>query len=188
MKPPSGEAMIFDSANLEASNAAMRSQMEKYLGQPLALIRVDPRGKVVEVKECKFGPASRFESEPPFVIQLPEGDAASTWERTYKMTLEPPQGTGEKYDAAQKYECRGVKDRTAVIALSTIQKTQPEAAADQTPLFQMQPEGEVIFDFKSGRLQSARLHVDKQLKNHQGEGSSYHFQSSYSEQLLEESH
>jgi hypothetical protein len=56
------------------------------------------------------------------------------------------------------------------------------AVGDQTPLLQSQPEGEVVFDVQNGRVQSVNLRVDKELKNHQGEGSSYHVQSTYIEQ------
>ena len=56
------------------------------------------------------------------------------------------------------------------------------AQADQEPLLQWQPEGEVVFDLQRGRLHSARLTINKELKNHQGEGSSYKFQSTYVEQ------
>ena len=41
----------------------------------------------------------------------------------------------------------------------------------------------MVFDLKSGRLHSASLKVDQEVKGHQGEGSSYHFQSNYSEQF-----
>src|SRR5947207_3974257 len=63
---PSGEVLLFDSADLEKSNQQMREQMTKYLNQPLAVLRIDAYGQVVEVKESKFTPASRFESDLPF--------------------------------------------------------------------------------------------------------------------------
>ena len=127
MTTPNGEVMTFDSASPEQGNAALRTQMEKYLGQPLAIIRVDPRGQVIEVKECKFGPASRFESEPPFAVVLPEVAGAS-WERSYKLTLEPPRGTGEKYDAVQNYTSRTEAAGMATIAISTA----PQISAGST--------------------------------------------------------
>jgi hypothetical protein len=181
---PRGDVLLFDSAQPDKSDAQLREQMGRYVGQPLAVLRVDGLGKVVEVKECKYGPASRFESEPPFVITLP-GDglkSGQNWARSYQVTLEPPQGTGEKYQAAQKYVCQSVAAGAATLALTTVLDTQPEALADRVPLLQVQPEGEVVFDTQLGLLRSARLHIDKELKGHQGENSSYHFQSSYSEQ------
>jgi hypothetical protein len=181
---PGGEVLVFDSANPTAGNAQMREQLSKFVGQPLAVLRVDAKGKVDEVKECKFGPATRYESEPPFVITLPEGASANQWERAYKITLAPPQGTNEQYEAVQKYVVRSAKGETLTVGLTTAIKGLPEAVADQAPLLQMQPEGEIVFNLAAGVLEKASLKVDKELKGHQGEGSSYHFQSTYTEQFL----
>ena len=183
---PKGETLSFDSANPQKSDPQFREQMGKYLGQPLAVLRVDPLGRVVEVKECKFFPASRYESEVPFVITLPGGTAqvGQAWERSYQVTLEPPQGTGNKFQAAQKYICQQLDARSATISLVTTFKNLPESQLDQVPLFQMQPEGQIIFDVQAGRLHSASLKVNKELKDQQGEGSSYHFESTYSEQYV----
>jgi hypothetical protein len=181
---PRGDVLLFDSTQPDKSDPQLREQLGRYVGQPLVVLRVDGLGKVIEVKECKYGPASRFESEPPFVATLP-GDALKAgqgWARSYQITLEPPQGTGEKYQATQKYTCQSVATGLATITLTTLLQTQPEALADRVPLLQGQPEGEIVFDTQTGLLRSARLHIDKELKGHQGENSSYHFQSSYTEQ------
>ena len=177
---PSGEVLLFDSANAQGNNPQMREQLSKYVGPPLAVLRVDGLGRVIEVKESKFGPASRFESELPFVVTLPDSPR-QTWERTYKVTLEPPQGTGEKFDAVQTYAAHAAAGKALTIGLNTVLKGAPEAPADQIPLFQMQPQGEIIFDVANGRLERAQLKVEKELKGHQGEGSSYRFQSTYVE-------
>ena len=182
---PSGGVLFFDSSDPEKSDPQMSGQLKKYVGDVLATLRVDGQGKVIEVKESKHGPASRFESEPPFVLVFP--DAALTegmnWSRSYKITIEPPQGTGEKYDAVQECTCKSVAQGSATFALTTTLKTQPESVLDRVPLLQLQPEGEVTFDVQSGRLQSAILRVDKELTGHQGEGSSYHFVSTYKEEI-----
>src|SRR5205823_7892125 len=103
------------------------------------VLRIDGTGKVLEVKEGKYGPPSRYESEPPFVVILPEATvvAGQSWERAYQITLEPPQGTGKKYEAAQKYLCKAIDNGAATVSLTTTVKTLPEAIADQAPLLQM---------------------------------------------------
>jgi hypothetical protein len=181
---PDGEVMVFDSA--DPKTAETKDQFARYVGPVLAVLRVDPWGRVAEVKDSKFGPASRFESELPFVAFLPSGSlkAGATWERAYQVTLEPPQGTGEKYAAEQQYRCGSIAGNLATIALTTRLKSPPEAAADKVPLLQSQPTGEVVFDVRAGRLQSATLKVDQEVKGHQGEGSFYHFQSTYNEQYV----
>ena len=117
---------------------------------------MDGRGRVVEVKESKFGSAARYENELPFVGVLPADGpkAGQEWRRDYKITLEPPHGAGEKYDAIQKYVCKDVTDGVAVTTVTTGLKT-PPPAAEQAALLQLEPEGEIVFDLKAGRLKSA---------------------------------
>jgi hypothetical protein len=183
---PGGEVLAFDSADPDKSRPEVRQQFARYLGKPLAVIRIDGRGKVVEVKEAQpgFGSVAKFDNQPPFLGLLPaEGPAAGqTWERVYQITLEPPQGTGEKYDAVQRYVCKGIADNLATVALTTEVKQTAKVLDEQVPLWQMQPEGEIVFDLKAGRLHRAVLKIDKEGKGLQGEGSSTHFQSTYVEQ------
>lgn len=182
-KTDNGATVLFDSAQPDKSDAAMKQQLSKYVGTPLATLRIDGTGKVVEVKESKYAPASRYENELPFTIILPASglQAGQTWQRTYQVTLEPPLGTNEKYPAVQKYACKEMAGSTARITLTTEIKGKLE---DQVPLVQFQPEGEIVFDVQAGRLQKARLLSDKELKNHQGDDSSYHFKSSYTEEYV----
>ena len=102
-----------------------------------------------------------------------------TWERTYTITLNPPLGTGEKYDVVQRFTCKALSADQATVALTTELKTPPKVAADAIPLWQMLPAGDVVFDLKAGRVQSATLKIDRELKGHQGEGSACRFQSTY---------
>jgi hypothetical protein len=181
---PDGDPLLFDSANPEKSNPEMSKELSKYVDKPLAVLRIDSQGKVLEVKESKFGPASRFENELPFVLTLPDSGPKErqAWERAYNLTLAPPQGAGEKYSATQKYLCKSVSTDAATVTMTTAIKDLPEALPDQIPLLQLQPQGEIVFDLKKGIMRSARLTIDKELKGHQGEGSSYRFQSLYTEE------
>ena len=83
-------------------------------------------------------------SEPPFALTLgnvtPSSGAA--WERDYTVTVEPPQGTGEKYVAVQKYRCTSVAGNLATIALTTHFRKVPENPLDRVPLLQRQPQGQ----------------------------------------------
>ena len=183
---PNRDALLYDSSKPDGSDPHLREQLAHFVGQPLAVLRVDRQGQVVQVKESRHGPASRFESELPFVIVLPPDGPkpGQSWERAYRITLEPPQGTGEKYDAVQQYTCKAITGDTAHIVVTTSLKSMPESPLDRVPLLQMQPEGEVVFDTKEGRFVRASLHIAKELKGHQGEGSSYRFQSTYTEEFV----
>jgi len=183
--PPSGEPLVFDSAHLDQSTPALRKQYENYVGQPLVVIRIDSQGKVLEVKEARPGySAAKYESDPAFKLLLPNETLKTglSWERTYSIVLEPPLGTGdEKYAAVQRYVCKEVAGNLATIELTTEMKTTPAAQEDQVPLWQMQPEGEIVFDMEAGRLQKVTLRIDKEAKQ---EGGSTHFQSIYTEQYI----
>src|SRR5438128_11564100 len=97
-KRTNGETLLFDSQDQAKSNPALYEQMSKFIGKTLAVLRIDPFGRVIEVKQ---GVASRYEAEPPFVIVFPAAKAqvGQAWRRPYTITLDPPLGTGEKYQA-----------------------------------------------------------------------------------------
>jgi hypothetical protein len=180
-----GKTVLFDSADPDKSTPELKDALAKFVGTPLAVLRVDPLGRVLEVKESKFVPASRYESDPPFAGVLPiEGlKIGQTWDRPYNLSLDA-QGTGTKYAAVQHYTCKSVGDGTAVVTVKTELKAQPETVAERAPLLQMQPDGEIVYDLTNGRLQSATLNVDKDLKGFQGEGSSIRVVGSYVEQYI----
>jgi hypothetical protein len=50
---------------------------------------------------------------------------------------------------------------------------------------QLLPKGTVVINTKTGLLQSAALTIDREVKNATGQGSTYRFQSSYKETLVE---
>jgi hypothetical protein len=181
---PNGEVVVFDSSNPDKSTPELRSQMGKFIGQTLAVLRVDGFGKVVEVQQ---GDAKKFESEPPFTLRLPPQavTAGQAWDRIYDITLDPPLGTGEKYQAKQRFQLVSANNAVAALKLTTTMATQPEAAADRIPLLQKQPEGDIVFNVAAGRLESVNLRTDKSVQNHQGEGSSYRYVSTYKEQYVQ---
>ena len=181
--PSSGEAMIFDSADPSTGDTGLKTQMSKYIGQTIAVLRVDGQGKVVEVKESKFGPAARFEAELPFQMVLPteltrEG---ATWNRSFQLKLEPPHGAGETFDCVQAFRCKQMTPNSMLITCQTTIPKLPENVQEQIPLLQSQTEGEVVFDIENGRVDAAVIQVHKELKDHQGKDSSYRFQSVYRE-------
>jgi hypothetical protein len=177
---PKGEVLLFDSTNLEKSDPGMAKQLSPFVGPPVAVLHLDATGKLIDVKESKFSPATRFEEDLPFAVVLPPvlPQANQTWDRAYKITQV---GT---FDAVQHYTCKSVTASALTIGVTTELKAPPEAVADRIPLLPMQPEGEIVFDLQAGRMHSAVLTIDKELKGHMGEGSSYRLQSNYTEQYV----
>jgi len=176
---------VFDSTKPDALN---KNELTKHIGPVLAVLRIDVQGKLVEVKESKVGPATRFASELPFKLTLPDKEPklGESWERSYSIQLDPPLGTGEKYLATQKYACQEPKSGLLSVALTTSIKDLPAQAFDQIPLLPSMSEGTLYFYASTGRYYAARLKTQKELKNHQGEGSSYNYSSSYVEDLVTE--
>jgi hypothetical protein len=183
-KRANGETLLFDSENLDKSTPELREQMKKYIGQTLAVLRVDKHGRVHEVKQ---GSASAFEAEVPFVIVFPDAkpEAGQAWRRAYNIVLDPPFGTGEKYKAEQRFGCTKIEGSKASLTLATEFKTMPDNARERLPLLQKDVKGDIVFDIEAGRLISARLVIDKMVENHQGKGSSYHFKSDYTRVLAD---
>jgi hypothetical protein len=185
-KMPTGATAFFDSAQPEKSDPELREQLSKYVGTPLATLRIDSRGKVIEVKESKHAPPSRYENELPFALVLPaEGlRQGQAWDRPYTLTLDPPLGTGEKYAAEQKYLCKEMAGPIVTIVFKTLLKGTPQDKGDQAKLLQFLPDGEAVFDLRLGCLRRSRLVVNQEMKGHQGEDSSYQIQSSYLEEYV----
>lgn len=184
-KTSAGETILFDSEWKEKSTPAMVEEMSKYVSVPLTIVRLDPRGQLVEVKECKFGPASRLTADLPFKITLPAIPLAveGAWNRSYQIKLEMSMGAAETYAATQKLTCKAINGTQATIGVATVIAGLPDAPADQIPLCPLQPSGEVFFDIAAGRLKTARYKWSKELAGHQGEGSKYVFASTYLEEL-----
>lgn len=182
-KLPTGETDVFDSTKPDELN---QSEMAKNVGTVLATLRVDRQGKLVEVKESKIGPASRFTVDLPFKLVLPEDAATvgSTWDRQYTIQLDPPLGTGEKYPTAQTYKVLEPQSGLLTLNLRTTIKDEPTTTADQIPLLRFASEGTLYFDSTNGRYYAARLKMQKELKNHQGEGTSYKYASTYVEDFI----
>jgi hypothetical protein len=183
-KRTNGDTLLFDSNDLEKSTPEFRDQMKKYIGATVAVVRIDSFGRVHEVKQ---GTASSFEVEPPFLVVFPAAKPTTgqAWRRQFNLVLDPPYGTGEKYEAEQRYECKEIKGTRATVGISTHFKAMPDNMRDRIPLVQKDVQGELVFDTQAGRLLSAQLNIDQTVENHQGKGTSYRYKSEFTRVLAE---
>jgi hypothetical protein len=182
-KRPNGETLLFDSQELDKSTPELKEQMAKFVGPPLALLRVDAYGNTVDVKQ---GSLARYQAEPPFALIFPKATAreGQSWKRNYTVVIEPPLGTGEKYEAEQHYQCTQLTADTATVAVKTEFKTPTDSPQERLPLLQKDVAGTIVFDLSAGCLQAVRLTTDRTIDQHQGPRSRYHFQSRYSEERI----
>ncbi len=181
-KRPNGETLIYDSVNLDKSTPELRESMSKFINKTLVTLRVTSAGMVLDAKGSSL---AKYEAEPPFALVLPNAalKEGQSWVRPYAITLEPPLGAGEKHQAEQKYVCTKLDQGIATVTLATVLKTTPENLHERLPLLQKEATGTMTFDVASGRVTAMRLNIDRSLENHLGKGSSYRFQSEYSEDL-----
>lgn len=183
---PKGDELTYDSANPKDSTPQLKDQLEKYIGTKIATIVMDTQGRVRSVKESNFGAASKYEVELPFAVVVPAEEIKKglAWQRNFNITMDPPQGTGEKYESSQKYECNAIESGKIKLKVTTELKKAPENIADQLPLLPFLVEGDVTLDPQKGLMLDSILKVDKTLKGHQGENSSYRMYSLFKETLI----
>jgi hypothetical protein len=179
---PDGSSLVLDSANPEHAK-----EMAAYLNVPVVTIRVDSLGRLVEVKEAKAGSAARLTAELPFRLVLPESGptAGQTWDRPFTLKLDPPLGTGETHEFAQKYTCTAIRDGLLILGVETSLKAPPKALAERVPLVPMLWTGEVFFNVAAGKYHAARLRVKAELPNFQGEGTRFEYESVYNEDAVD---
>ncbi len=177
-----GAVTITDSSKPEDAKA-----MAAFLNKPIVTVRMDARGQLVEVKEAKVGTAARLHAELPFRLVLPDAapEANKTWDRPFAVKLDPPNGTGESYDFVQKYTSKGEKDGLLIVGVETALKAPPKAVSEQVPLVPMLWTGDVYFNVAAGKYHASRLKAKAELVNHQGEGTKFVYESTYSEDAIE---
>jgi hypothetical protein len=173
---PTLDRTVIDSATDEG-----KAVLTGTLNKPVATVRVDAQGRVVEAS------VDRFQAEPPFRLTLPEALPAvgGTWERAFPITAPPPIGTGEKYDAVQTYTLKGAKDGYAVVGVATALRSPPKDPAELPPLVGLLWEGEAYFHPATGRYGGCRLTVKREVANHRGEGTKYVYVGEYTEGAVE---
>lgn len=154
-----------------------------FLNKPILTVKVDTQGRLIEAKADNKLTADRLQVELPFRLVLPDLVPTKdiTWSRPVAIKLPPPLGTGESFDATQRFTFRGMKDDHAVVGLATTLKEPPTDAAVMPPLIPLLWEGDLFFDTKTGRYHGAKLSVKKEVANHQGEGTKFGYASEYTE-------
>ncbi len=170
---------ILDSANADDLKGMT------FLNKPILTLKVDPQGRISDVKSDNASAGNRLQTDLPFKLHLPDtAPAANTsWERAFELKLPPPLGTGEKYDAMQKCTYKGMNKDYAVIGTATALKVPLTDAAVLPAVLPMLWEGDVFFNSKSGYYHGAKLSIKKEVANHQGEGTKFRYASEYTEAL-----
>ncbi len=156
----------------------------KAVGVPLAEVTLDNRGKLIKREEKRPSATPAPDAITP---PLPEEPVAVGAEWFMPADIKVTLKTGEvkKIKARQRYELESVKDQTAVIALATQIlspiRDNPEIEAQ---VVQSLGDGHIRFAIDDGRILSQQSDVDERVNGFQGEASSLHCVTRFSEKLL----
>ena len=177
---PDGKTDLFDSDQPDELN---KETIAQTVGPVLATIKINDRGDVVEVIKSP-GPKHRTLAELPFKVMFPEA-AVNDWQRTCTIQLDPPQGLGDRHASLQSFSLNGQrKEGTAVVGLKTTLKETPADASELTHLIPFLWEGSIQVLPSNGHVVEMNLKIGKEIKNHQGNGSTYHYEASYQEEMM----
>lgn len=185
-KLPNGQTILYDSTRPENSHAALRQQMERFLGKPTVHLKLDPRGQVLKAQVLLSETPGQLAGEPPFAVILPQQpwQVQLRWIHPYTLVLEPPLGTGEKYEAERHFKVRALNQQQAEIVWITQIKNPPATSAEKIPLLQKLTRGVAWFDLASHRVTFVRIQAGGSVEGHEGPNSKYEFSSEYIERLV----
>jgi hypothetical protein len=169
---------------LDSANPADAAKLP-FLGKAMQTVVLDGRGQVLKVTTPGGGAnaESRVKAELPFRVILPEKPVGlgAMWEQSFMFKLAPPQGTGEEIAFLRKMTVKALEKGVATVAVTVGLKEAPETTAEWLPLVPFLWEGEVYWDVEKSMYRGAKIAVKKELANHQGQGSSFRYESHYAE-------
>jgi hypothetical protein len=155
----------------------------KAVGVPLAVIALDAQGGVVN-REDKH---TQSTSNPGAItIPLPSGDVAigHQWDLPDDVTVNLKDGRVKKVKTRQRFTLVEVQDGIATIRLDTQVLSPIRDPAVEVQIIQGKANGLVRFDIEAGRIISQQTDVDERVNGFQGEASSLHCVTRFTEKLL----
>ncbi len=151
---------------------------------PLAHVTINRRGEVLK-KDVKTE-YNGLGKEGKITIPLPEKEVSvgDTWTYPYPIVLPTNNGMVERIATQQKFRLEDVRTGVATISMQTQVLTPIDDPAIEAQLVQRLSSGEIRFDIDAGRILSQQMDVDKTVIHPQGEQSSMHYMSRFTEKLL----
>jgi hypothetical protein len=156
----------------------------KAVGVPLAVVTLDDRGKLVKREEKRPSATPAPDAVTP---PLPDKPVAigEEWFTPADITVTLKTGEVKKIKARQRYALESVHNDVAVIALETqILSPVHDNPEIEAQLVQSKSNGHIRFAIDEGRIVSQQSDVDERVNGFQGEASSLHCVTRFSEKLL----
>ena len=155
----------------------------KTVGKPLASITIDPLGKVISRDDLvtQATPAARHVTMP-----LPEEPIAIgfQWAIPDDINVKGRDEQSKKIQRRQQYTLEDVKNGIATIRVETQVLTPVSDTAIEAQLVQGETSGKIRFDIQAGRIDSQLMELDKHVVGVQGDSSSMHYVTRFSERLV----
>lgn len=157
----------------------------KAVGVPLAVITLDAQGNVVRREEKRPKPTAN----PGYLtIPLPT-DAVPVghrWSLPADIQVTLKDGRVKKVKTRQQFVLSEVAEGLATIQVETHVLSPVDDPAVEAQLIQSKSNGSVRFDIESGRVVAQQSDLDERVHGFQGEASTLHYATRFTEKLLPE--
>jgi hypothetical protein len=156
------------------------------VGVPLTDVTVDVRGKITRRKN--LAPGQSGDESSQITILLPERPVAigEQWYHPLEVDVSLADGAYKKVQMRQAFTLEDVRHNVAILKLETQVLTPINDPAIEAQLMQRETSGEVRFDIEAGRLVGQRFDLDRKVLAFQGQNSSLHCRTRFSETLLDD--
>lgn len=183
-KLPGKDEQEYDSDSDETPPAGF-VDAAKAVGVPISVIRMTPRGEIIEREMKIHQPAA--DPNAIICVRLPDEPVAAggKWNEPLQVTVQLKAGGTKSIEARRHYKLKEVASGIATIGVD-YQILSPINAHIEAQLIQRLMKGSVKFDISKGRILSQRFDVDKRVLGYAGATSSMHYVMRMEEKLLEE--
>ena len=169
-----------------ATDALIPTEFEdvaKAVDVPLSTIVLDNRGHVVKRHEERAQPNA---TTGEMTVPLPEKAVAvnEIWSFPHDTSVRQKDGSNKQVKTRQDFTLTEVDKGIATIKVETIVLTPIRDPALEAQLIQHVTDGTVRFDIAAGRVVGQQTDIDKRVVGFQGEASSLHYVTRFTEELL----
>jgi len=157
------------------------------IGRPLSVVTLSSRGEVIK-RERKHKATTVEDQQNDITIPLPEEavPVGHRWSTPNEVSVKLDTGGVKQIDTMQTFRLESVKTGVATISVRTTVLTPIDDPAIEAQLTQCAAKGQVRLDIDAGRILSQQLDTDKHVVGFRGEASSLHYQTRFTERLIED--
>jgi len=182
-KLPDRAEMVYDSREDQTPPPGFEDAAAA-VGVPLSVIRMSPRGEVIDREVKHRQPAA--DTDAPVTLPLPPEPVAvgDPWNEPRTVSVQTQDGAKRDIQTRRRYELTKVAHGIASIKVA-YQVLSPVDPTIEAQLVQRLLKGTVKFDIQAGRIVSQRMDVDQRVLGFAGPTSSMHYVMRMEEELLD---